>query len=426
MKLLKLTPFLFLGIFACQSPQDIDPNEPGTEEPASEKGTPTEVGKPIGTSFTQTIGPDGGTISTPDNKITFTFPTGAVSKPTPITIQPVENKAFGGIGLAYNITAPDTKLNKNAEMTLHYTPEDIEGSVPEALGIAHQDKEGVWQGRVDVKVDKVNKTVKAPVSHLAHWAFYEQFYIESDKKEVAPVEQAKLVVKFLERRTDPKTGDPYGDLLPLTAPKVLSASRVVRWTINGVTDGSKDGDNYANVGQITEDRSFAHATYTAPAREPENNPVAIGAEIDLKQFGHIILVKTIRVESSSNLAINGSYNANPNVMLTVSGSKLQGAITDSTGLKMISFNIEGFHGDGSYGFGPNGGSQIIARISQFEVGTHGYYDERAKWISGNVTVTISNYKGKGQPMNGKITGTFFRGTTPFSASAKFKAVPAVI
>lgn len=85
----------------------------------------------------------------------------------------------------------------------------------------------------------------------------------------------------MERRTDPKTGDPYGDLLPLSQPQVVSASRVVRWTINGVTDGSKDGDNYANVGQITEDRSFAHATYTAPAREPENNPVAIGAEIQL-------------------------------------------------------------------------------------------------------------------------------------------------
>ncbi len=426
MKSFKLIPFLFLGVFACQSPQDIDPAQPGTEQPANEKGTPTEVGQPIGAAVSQTIGPEGGSISTPDHKITFTLPAGAVSKPTPITIQPVENKAFGGTGLAYHITAPDTKLNKNAEMTFHYTPEDVEGSAPEALGIAHQDQAGIWQGRVDVKVDKVNKTVKAPVSHLAHWAFYEQFYIECDKKEVAPVEQAKLVVKFLESRIDAKEGDPYGDLLPLSNHKVISASRVVRWTINGVTDGSKEGDNYANVGQITEDGSLAKATYTAPAREPDNNPVAIGAEIDLKQLGHVVLVKNVRVESASNLSINGSYDANPNVMLTVNGSKLQGAITDAEGLKMISFSIEGFHGDGSYGFGPNGGSQIIARISQFAVGTHGYYNEQAQWISGNVTLTVSNYKGKGQPMTGKITGTFFRGTSPFSASAKFKAVPVVL
>ncbi|WP_428661307.1 hypothetical protein [Runella sp.] len=426
MKVLKLIPFLFLGVFACQTPQDIDPNDPNAEQPASEKGTPTEVGQPVGAAFSQTIGPEGGSISTPDNKITFTFPAGAVSKPTPITIQPVENKAFVGIGLTYNITAPDTKLNKNAEMTLHYTPEDVEGAAPEVLGIAHQDQEGIWQSRVDVKVDKVNKTVKAPVSHLAHWAFYEQFFIECDKKEVASVEQVKFVVKFPERRTDAKPGDPYGDLMPLSPHQIISASRVVRRTINGVTDGSKEGDNYANVGQITEDRSLAKATYTAPAREPDNNPVAIGAEIDLKQLGHIILVKNVRVESGANLSINGSYDANPNVMLTVNGNKLQGAITDSTGLKMISFSIEGFHGDGVYGFGPNGGSQIIARISQFTIGTHGYYNDRAEWISGKATVTISNYKGKERPMIGKISGTFFRGTSPFSASAKFKAVPAVL
>lgn len=77
-------------------------------------------------------------------------------------------------------------MNKNAEMTLHYTPEDIEGSVPEALGIAHQDKEGVWQGRVDVKVDKVNKTVKAPVSHLAHWAFMNSFTLNLTKRKWLP------------------------------------------------------------------------------------------------------------------------------------------------------------------------------------------------------------------------------------------------
>ena len=106
MKLLKLTPFLFLGIFACQSPQDIDPNEPGTEEPASEKGTPTEVGKPIGTSFTQTIGPDGGAISTPDNKITFTFPTGAVSKQRLLPSNPLKTKLLVALVLLITSLLP--------------------------------------------------------------------------------------------------------------------------------------------------------------------------------------------------------------------------------------------------------------------------------------------------------------------------------
>ncbi|MFN8345350.1 MAG: hypothetical protein U0X91_10115 [Spirosomataceae bacterium] len=423
MKPTALFSILFLGFFACKTPADVDPETP---EPV--KGTPTEIGQPIGAAFSRTIGPEGGTMATPDNKVKFTFPAGAVSKPTALHIQPIENKAFGGNGIAYSISAADNApLLTEAQITLHYTPEDIDGTAPEAIRIAHQDKEGVWQGHKKVKVDKVNKTVTVPVTHLAHWAFYEQFTIECDCNELAPVEQSQLTVKYQYGHQDDVPGDTLGNLLvQLTPLKVLSASRLVRWTINGITDGSIEGDNYANVGQITEDRSWAKASYTAPTREPDTNPVAIGAEIDLKQFGHLILVQNIRIESPSSLSIDGSTDSNPNVMLTVNGNVLQGAIADAVGMKMLSFYIEDFHGVGIYSFGPNGGSNIVARISPLVVGTHGYFEDNGAWVSGNVTVNITGYKGKGHPMSGKISGTFFKQKTPFAAGAKFKGVPVVL
>lgn len=420
-----ILPVLLMGLLACQDQVTVDPTDPDKETPTA--GTPTEVGQPVGAPIVKTIGPAGGTISTPDGKMVFNFPAGVVSKETPITIQPVENKVFNGNGLAYNISAPDTKLGKGAEMTMHYSAEDIESTAAEALGIAYQDEKGVWQGRSNLKVDKAKQTVTAPITHLAHWSFYEQFHLRiahpgEDKPAyvLAPAESAELVAYYMEGSGD--------DVLhtPLTPAKTLAASRVVRWTINGITAGVNSGGGYGSIGQIREDRTLAKAIYDAPPREPDTNPVTVAVEIELKEKGHLILSTNIRIESNSFLSLNGSTDSNPNVLLTINNGVFQGAITDKTGLKMVSFSINGFYGKGTYTFAPGGIDQIVARLSAEVSGTHGYYDERAAWHSGNVTVTVSEYKGKGKTMSGTIKGTFYYGTNPFGVSAKFTGVPVVL
>ena len=419
-----LLPSLLVGLLACQ-PTEVTPTDP--ENPGEIVGVPTAIGQPVGAPMVKTISPAGGTITSPDGKMSFTFPAGAVAKETVVTIQPVENQAFSGNGLAYSISASDTKLTKNAEMTLHYGAEDLEGTTPEALGIAYQDANGIWQGRsAGLKVDKANQTVSAPVTHLAHWSFYEQFHLSIANVKtgkpgnvLAPAESAELTAFYQETSSD-------NPLAPLTPAKIISASRVVRWTLNGNKAGGTVEGTYANEGQIRDDRSLAKATYDAPPREPDTNPVAVGVEIDLKEKGHLILVKHITIQSPSYLTVNGAKDANPNVLLTVNNGTLQGAITDQTGLMMISFVIPSFHGKGSYTFAPKGADQIIARSSAVVSGGHGYYDESAVWHSGNVVLTITEYGGKGKPMSGTIGGTFYYGTSPFGGSAKFIGVPVVL
>ncbi|CCH53142.1 hypothetical protein BN8_02214 [Fibrisoma limi BUZ 3] len=417
------------AISACETkPVNPEPTTPDTVQPAT--GEPTEAGQPAGMPVTKTIGPAGGVIMLPDNHLTLTIPAGAVTKETTITVQPIENKAFGGAGQAYQITPNELPLQKAATLSWQYTPEDLDGSAPEALGLAYQDKNGVWQGRTDVKLDKAQQTASASVSHLAHWSFYEQFQIKVDRKVIAPTEQANLVVYYQLGASDPKGPNDLESLLaPLTPLKTLSASRVVRWTINGVTAGVGHSDNYANAGQLTEDRSLAKAAYDAPTREPETNPVAIAAEVDLKQFGRIILVQSIQVESNSLLQVGGQTDSNPNISLTVTGKELRAVIMSGMGVPMVSFVIPNYTGKGTYSFPEPKGivNQATAVVDYGNGYTQGYYHPvTTEWISGNVTLTISEHGGSGKPTRGTIGGTFFKGTSGIGVRVKFKAVPVYI
>lgn len=59
----RLFPLLLVGLLACSKPAvTIDPVTPGQPTPPT-TGTPTEVGKPIGSVTTKLIGPAGSTTS---------------------------------------------------------------------------------------------------------------------------------------------------------------------------------------------------------------------------------------------------------------------------------------------------------------------------------------------------------------------------
>ncbi|QJW90310.1 hypothetical protein HNV11_13460 [Spirosoma taeanense] len=88
--LTKLLPFALLSLLACEPKTDnvITSDDPNVQLPSP--GTPTAVGQLIGAPVTKTIGLSGGSLVTPDGKFSLTFPAGAVSRETVITIQAVE------------------------------------------------------------------------------------------------------------------------------------------------------------------------------------------------------------------------------------------------------------------------------------------------------------------------------------------------
>ncbi|TLV01489.1 hypothetical protein [Dyadobacter luticola] len=425
--LAKLFALSLAALCACEKPEkNVDPVE--ETQPGTGTGTPTPVGQPVGDPFSKTIGPAGGSISSPDGRLKFTFPAGAIAKETTIKVQPVENHAPGGVGLGYAVTPTNIPLEKDAVVAWKYEDADMDGSAPEALGMAYQDEKGVWQGRADVKIDKEKHTVEVPVSKLAPWAFYEQFYLEIDKDVLAPGEHASIKAIYQTGRKENLPGDLA---YPLLKSEVIQASRVIRWTLNGQTDGT-GGNNYSNVGQIIEDNAYAKATYDAPPKEPDNNPIAIGIEIDAKQFGHVILTKNMTIISPAKMEIGGRSDSNPTVGLTIQGSSLQGIITDSQGKTMsIFFTIDSFKGKGHYKVNQPGTVMITPLIFGRVPYLYGHYNDNGEWISGGGEINITEYNGNTKAISGTISGTFWWEQAggklePQKASARFRAVPVVI
>lgn len=196
-----------------------------------------------------------------------------------------------------------------------------------------------------------------------------------------------------------------------------------------VTDGTAQGDNYGNVGQITEGRTLAKASYDAPIREPDTNPVMIGAERDLQPFGRVTVLRSIRVESAARLTVGGATDNNPNVALTIMGNKLMGTLVSAspTARPFVSFIIDDFRGKGTYSFPKDGPNQTTASGASGEGYAHGYYKPYStEWVSGNILLTITEYSGAGKPMRGTLAGTFYKEVTPIAVSARFQGVPSLI
>jgi hypothetical protein len=406
----KLLPVLLIGLLACDPKTDEQPSPGGSDKEQPASGTPTPMGEPVGTPTTGIIGPAGGRLTTADGTLTLNFPAGALKQPTPITIQPITNTAYLGAGLAYRFSPDGAQFVRPVTLTWHYQSEAIDGSAPEALGIAFQDKQGTWQASAKVQLDKKAQTVSAELAHFSDWSFYMQFFMRSnqhlDRDEklitLAPGEHVQLTTYYLERApTRPDTNL----LVPLNLPKVL-AERVVRWTINGVTADAAY-DDYSNNGQLRTDNTYAQAVYDAPPREPDTNPISLAVELDLKQHGHLVLVRNVRIESPASLRIDGSVDNNPLIGLTLQGSQLLGTIANQQGRQVLMFTIQQFKGNGTYSINEQHTVLITARVPDRIPYVDSYIDLSGKWVSGGASIRITDYQGADKPIRGQITGNLF-------------------
>jgi hypothetical protein len=114
----------------------------------------TEVGKPEGPRVTKDIGPAGGSIASPDGRLTLTVPQNALTETVAFSIQPITNKAGGGLGLAYRLEPDGKTFTTPLEISVRYDEKDLEGTVPEALALAYQDKERAWHAQKSAKLDQ--------------------------------------------------------------------------------------------------------------------------------------------------------------------------------------------------------------------------------------------------------------------------------
>src|SRR6186713_1890683 len=143
--------------------------------------TPTTPGTPIGTATTQPIGPAGGTVTSADGLFSITIPAGALpagpagssGAETDITIQPITNTAWGGVGSGYRLL-PDG-LTFSAPVEINFSLEDslLAGSDTLFVDGARQDDEGVWGVLKHRRVDWEARKLICTTSHFSDYTVIE-------------------------------------------------------------------------------------------------------------------------------------------------------------------------------------------------------------------------------------------------------------
>lgn len=225
----------------------------------------TEVGAPKGMPTTLAIGPAGGTISSPDGKVTLTVPANAVSTMTTFTVTPIETKSPGGL-MSYRLGPDGTTFASNATITFKYAAADVAGSAPSLLAIVFQDGMGRWR-RSATTVDETAKTVTTQTSHLSDWSMVRGAQLRPPQAFVAVKKSVSLSIQFCEFEQTAEDVQPLG----YACNEYQDVTPIVSGTfVDGVRGGS------AATGRVTSGATFG---YFAPDNVPSPNPVSVSAEL---------------------------------------------------------------------------------------------------------------------------------------------------
>lgn len=429
-----------LGFSACKTTDNTINPETGPNEEGG-TGVVTEVGKPLGVPVSATIGPGGGKITTADGKLTLEIPAGALEKTENIKLQLTERTFPSGVGPAFSVEPKDLKLKKPVSFIWHHGEDGVNGSAPEATGIAYQTEDGDWKGKVDVEIDKVKYSIRARMPNFLHpMAFYEQYYMAPIAQELLPNQRVLLTVFFEPGHHESEHQTPDELFVPILGPRTaLDKMDLKDWQLNGLT---KISDQQKKVmGTLDLIGQGAQAMYIAPECVlPKNySPTAVSVKLNLKQKGQIILVCQMTVEDPKNeVTVNGINIKNPNIRVVTEGGGLSFVIWEASqvpGKRTVSvsglIDPSVFNGIGTYDIkGYQWGlSHVNVSASDYEDS----YDDR--WIPspnneawGPGSITITQIGGPGKPIEGHVNSTLHtyiekqKSWKHVSVSAKFKVI----
>lgn len=261
--LLLIFTIAVFSLYGCEKIIPDDPNSTNNQTPS-----PTPVGSAIGTLVTKSIGSAGGSIASDDGNIELIFPAGALAANTDISIQPISNNAPGGLGNAYRFLPEGAKFATAVTAKFHYTPNDLAESLADLMGIAFQDSAGIWYRTNNFTNDTLHKIISASLNHFSDWSAFEIMRLSPVSTFVKVNNSVNLEAVIVDI-----AGNDDDELAP-----IFKNSSPIKWSANGILNGN------STVGTLT--AIADDAVYTAPAKAPSDNPVAVSAELPFKHKYH--------------------------------------------------------------------------------------------------------------------------------------------
>lgn len=233
----------------------------------------TAVGTPLGNAVSALIDSAGGTLASADGSLSVEVPAGAFATPQTVSIQEISDEAHGATGHAFRITPEG--LHSALPMTLrfHYTADDVAGTTPALLSVAWQDAQGRWRVYKQPQRDTATQTLSVQTTHFSDWSMIAGARLLPATASVKVGHSVALAIKYCEQVA---LGDDDADALLVSLLAKCESNPLVSlgasgWAVNGTPGGSPG----SGVVVADADTSSGLATYTAPAKKPAQNPVAV-------------------------------------------------------------------------------------------------------------------------------------------------------
>jgi hypothetical protein len=266
-RLMIVLAFLFVS---CGGGDDgVGPGDSGNDNTLDP--VPTAAGTPDGVPVTGTIGAGGGSLASSDGLLTINVPAGALSADTDITIQPLENTAWGGVGAGYRLTPDGLTFSTLIDLVFEVTPEALAGSAADFLDVAVQDDQGFWYILRNRTYDDGMQTLTGQTSHFTDYSMIDGLQIRPPSANVNPSGTVTLDVKACFQKTYGGGDDELTALLITCDDDLAPLVILTDWSVNAVKGGN------STIGRVTSTDPIS-ARYTAPTTAPAPNTVAVSVK----------------------------------------------------------------------------------------------------------------------------------------------------
>jgi len=298
------------ALTGCTKSKETQTSAPTVSDVSRQTPDPAQRPAPILTRTSATIGPKGGTLSSSDNRLSLSIPSGSFGSDTQVSIEPTTG-GEGGLGAAYRLMPEGVTFLQPVTLAWHLSAEDLAQTNLDNLDVSSQAANGAWTIQEGTQRDEATHTVSVSVAHFSRWQLAQSLDITPASyrlyvgdplllmanlggtfysKKTSPPKQApsNSSTPDSDLLTPPSTPDsdslapPGDDMLapPAPQPKTDEDEKAIFrhaiWRVNGQTGGN------SSVGTIKPAWFFEWGDYVAPAQEPSpSRIVTVSVEVTL-------------------------------------------------------------------------------------------------------------------------------------------------
>lgn len=231
-----LTCLVLLQTACKKDDKPIEPNPP--HQPI--QGTIRPIGQSLGTAVKKLVDQEGGMLQSADGFLTITVPAGALSEATEVSIELITSTCKGSIGHGWRLKPHGKSFIKPVQLTVDYTAYNDSVSLPEALGLAYQDEEGIWRFIGASTISKTNHTVSMSTNHFSDWTLLQWMTLSPITGQLH--EKQQVALEALQYVSLPEKGDQqqlplaidYENGYPVGEPQILPSKYIGEWSHSGL------------------------------------------------------------------------------------------------------------------------------------------------------------------------------------------------